>query len=76
MHVCFGAPWFCFLFMDDNARPHRTSRPDEYLQSEDITRMDWPAPHGLESVEHVWYNGGELQPVSTPPVCRNFGGIA
>ncbi|GFT13369.1 transposable element Tcb1 transposase [Trichonephila clavipes] len=29
-----------FLFMDDNARPHRANIVDEYLQSEDITRMD------------------------------------
>ncbi|GFW34683.1 transposable element Tcb2 transposase [Trichonephila clavipes] len=32
-----------FLFMDDNARPHRANIVKEYLQSEDITRMDWPA---------------------------------
>ncbi|GFX27066.1 transposable element Tcb1 transposase [Trichonephila clavipes] len=31
-----------FLFMDDNARPHRANIVDECLQSEDITRMDWP----------------------------------
>ncbi|GFT96609.1 transposable element Tcb1 transposase [Trichonephila clavipes] len=29
-----------FLFMDDNARPHRVNIVDEYLQSDDITRMD------------------------------------
>ncbi|GFU00248.1 transposable element Tcb1 transposase [Trichonephila clavipes] len=29
-----------FLFMDDNAHPHRTNIVDECLQSEDITRMD------------------------------------
>ncbi|GFU67954.1 transposable element Tcb2 transposase [Trichonephila clavipes] len=29
-----------FLFMDDNARPHRANIVDEYLQSEDITCMD------------------------------------
>ncbi|GFY06600.1 transposable element Tcb1 transposase [Trichonephila clavipes] len=32
-----------FLFMVDNARPHHANIVDEYLQSEDITRMDWPA---------------------------------
>ncbi|GFT94663.1 transposable element Tcb1 transposase [Trichonephila clavipes] len=32
-----------FLFMDDNARPHRVNIVDECLQSEDITRMDRPA---------------------------------
>ncbi|KFM73743.1 hypothetical protein X975_15342, partial [Stegodyphus mimosarum] len=32
-----------FVFMDDNARPHRENIIRECLQSEDITRMDWPA---------------------------------
>ncbi|GFT75909.1 transposable element Tcb2 transposase [Trichonephila clavipes] len=31
-----------FIFMDDNARPHRTLAVDDLLESEDITRMDWP----------------------------------
>ncbi|GFY28840.1 transposable element Tcb1 transposase [Trichonephila clavipes] len=39
-----------FLFMDDNARPHRAKIVDDCLLSEDITRMDWPATFiGLES---------------------------
>ncbi|GFV88641.1 cubilin [Trichonephila clavipes] len=38
--VAMGAE---FLFMDDNARPHHANIVDECLQSEDITRMDWPA---------------------------------
>ncbi|GFU02381.1 DUF1758 domain-containing protein [Trichonephila clavipes] len=38
-----GAMGAEFLFMDDNARPHRANIVDECLQSEDITRMDWPA---------------------------------
>ncbi|GFY34178.1 transposable element Tcb2 transposase [Trichonephila clavipes] len=38
-----GAMCAEFLFMDDNARPHRANIVDECLQSEDITRMDWPA---------------------------------
>ncbi|GFV15139.1 transposable element Tcb2 transposase [Trichonephila clavipes] len=32
-----------FIFMDDNARPHWTLAVEELLESEDITRMDWPA---------------------------------
>ncbi|GFW46187.1 transposable element Tcb1 transposase [Trichonephila clavipes] len=32
-----------FLFMDDNSHPHHANIVDEYLQSEDITRMDFPA---------------------------------
>ncbi|GFX43610.1 DDE_3 domain-containing protein [Trichonephila clavipes] len=38
-----GAMGADFLFMDDNARPHRVNIVDECLQSEDITRMNWPA---------------------------------
>ncbi|GFU45742.1 transposable element Tcb1 transposase [Trichonephila clavipes] len=38
-----GAMGAEFLFMDDNARPHRANIVDECLQSEDITRIDWPA---------------------------------
>ncbi|GFW17533.1 transposable element Tcb1 transposase [Trichonephila clavipes] len=36
-HVCE------FLCMDENARPHCADIVDECLQSDDITRMDWPA---------------------------------
>ncbi|GFV05515.1 transposable element Tcb1 transposase [Trichonephila clavipes] len=43
-----------FLFMDENARPHRANIVDECLQSEDITRMDWPAfSPDLNPIEHV-----------------------
>ncbi|GFT33826.1 transposable element Tcb1 transposase [Trichonephila clavipes] len=50
-----GAMGAEFLFMDDNARPHRANIVDECLQSEDITRMDWPAySPDLSPIEHVW----------------------
>ncbi|GFT28085.1 transposable element Tcb1 transposase [Trichonephila clavipes] len=43
-----------FLFMDDNARPHRTNIVDDCLQSEDITRMDWPTySPDFNLIEHV-----------------------
>ncbi|GFU80441.1 transposable element Tcb2 transposase [Trichonephila clavipes] len=44
-----------FMFMDDNTHAHRTNIVDECLQSEDITRMDWPAYSlDLNPIEHVW----------------------
>ncbi|GFW97409.1 transposable element Tcb2 transposase [Trichonephila clavipes] len=43
-----------FIFMDDNARPHRTLTVEELLENEDITRMDWPAySPDLNHIEHV-----------------------
>ncbi|GFV57099.1 transposable element Tcb2 transposase [Trichonephila clavipes] len=49
-----GAMGAEFLFMDDNARPHRANIVDECLQSEDITCMDWPAySPDSNPIEHV-----------------------
>ncbi|GFX82476.1 transposable element Tcb2 transposase [Trichonephila clavipes] len=67
-----------FLLMDDNARPHRANIEDECLQSEDITRMDWPAySPDLNPIEHVgyaWPTNCRPSPPPLPPVYRNFGG--
>ncbi|GFW63582.1 transposable element Tcb2 transposase [Trichonephila clavipes] len=50
-----GAMGAEFLFMDDNARPHRANIVDECFQSEDITRMDWPVySPDLNPIEYVW----------------------
>ncbi|GFY09724.1 transposable element Tcb1 transposase [Trichonephila clavipes] len=44
-----------FLFMDDNACPHRAIIVEECLQSEDITRMDRSAySPDLNPIERVW----------------------
>ncbi|UYV80853.1 hypothetical protein LAZ67_19001989 [Cordylochernes scorpioides] len=43
------------IFMDDNARQHRARLVNEYLQSENIRRMDWPARSpDLNPIGHVW----------------------
>ncbi|GBM05745.1 hypothetical protein AVEN_80863-1 [Araneus ventricosus] len=66
-----GAMGAQFLFMDDNARPHRANIVDECLQSEDITRMDWLAySPDLNPIEHVWdMLGRRIAARQPPPTC-------
>ncbi|KFM59800.1 Transposable element Tcb1 transposase, partial [Stegodyphus mimosarum] len=57
-----------FVFMDDNARPHRANIVNECIQSEDITRMDWPAfSPDWNPVEHVWDMLGRRVAARLPP---------
>ncbi|GFW28962.1 transposable element Tc3 transposase [Trichonephila clavipes] len=66
-----GAMGAEFLFMDDNARPHRASIVNECLESEDITRMDWPAHSpDLNPIEHMWdMLGRRIATRQPPPTC-------
>ncbi|GFW12809.1 transposable element Tc3 transposase [Trichonephila clavipes] len=66
-----------FLFMDDNSRLHCANILDERLQSEDITRMDWPAySPDLNPIEHVWdmldrrIEARQLRPTCLPEFLR------
>ncbi|GFV55934.1 transposable element Tcb1 transposase [Trichonephila clavipes] len=57
-----------FLFMDVNAHPHRANIADECLQSEDITRMDWPVySSDLNPIAHVWDILGRRSAARQPP---------
>ncbi|KFM59137.1 Transposable element Tcb1 transposase, partial [Stegodyphus mimosarum] len=72
-YVCLfrGAMGAQFVFMDDNARPHRANIVSECLQSEDITRMDWPTfSPDLNPVKHVWdMLGRRVAARQPPPTC-------
>ena len=43
------------VYMDDNARSHRSKAVTAYLQSETVTSVPWPAiSTDLNPIEHIW----------------------
>ena len=43
------------VYMDDNARPHRSRTVTAYLQNEAMTSVPWPAMNpDLNPIEHIW----------------------
>ncbi|GFV72545.1 transposable element Tc3 transposase [Trichonephila clavipes] len=64
-----GAVGSDFIFIDDNAPCHRTVLIDDFLETENIQRMSWPANSpDLNPIERVWdMLGRQIAPLSHPP---------
>ncbi|GFY21692.1 transposable element Tcb2 transposase [Trichonephila clavipes] len=60
--------FWCYIFMDENERPHRAHIVDELHEKEDIRRMDWFLRYaGLNLFEHVWDYVGRAFLAQPPP---------
>jgi transposase len=57
------------VYMDDNARLHRSRAVTAYLQSEAVTSVPWPAMNpDLNPIEHIWDMLGHRIHAWEPPV--------
>jgi transposase len=57
------------VYMDDNARPHRSRAVTAYLQSEAVTYVPWPdLSPDLNPIEHIWDMLGRRILAREPPV--------
>ena len=57
------------VYMDDNARPHRSRAVTAYLQSEAVTSVPWPAmSQDLNPIVHIWDMLGRHIQAWEPPV--------
>ncbi|KAK7089854.1 hypothetical protein V1264_024905 [Littorina saxatilis] len=57
------------VYMDDNARPHRSRAVVDYLQNNAVTTLPWPAMSSdLNPLEHVWDILGRRIQALQPPV--------
>ncbi|GFU00871.1 transposable element Tc1 transposase [Trichonephila clavipes] len=71
IYVCFGVPWVLNFCLWMTTPVLIVQNVDECLQSEDITRMDWPAySPDLNQIEHVWDMLGQRIAARQPlPTC-------
>ena len=57
------------VYMDDNARPHRSRAVTAYLRSEAVTSVLWPSMSpDLNPIEDIWDMLGRLIQAREPPV--------
>ncbi|GFX97239.1 transposable element Tcb1 transposase [Trichonephila clavipes] len=57
-----------FVLMDDKARPHRAEIVDDYLETEVIARMAWPAySPDLNPIANLWNALGRAVSSRFPP---------
>lgn len=57
------------VYMDDNARPHRSRAVLAYLQTNAVTTLPWPAMSpDLNPLEHIWDLIGRRVQALDPPV--------
>jgi hypothetical protein len=57
------------VYMDDNARLHRSRGVTAYLQSEAVTSVPWPAMSpDLNPIKHIWDMLGRRLQAREPPV--------
>nr|CAH7729531.1 unnamed protein product [Callosobruchus chinensis] len=57
-----------FIFMDDNARLHRTRAVQQALENENIARLEWLAMSpDMSLIEHVWVVSRAIFNRNNPP---------
>jgi transposase len=57
------------VYMNDNARPHRSRAVTAYLQREVVTSVPWPAMStDFNPIEHIWDMLGRSMQTREPPV--------